>query len=132
MGLLIVLVGMQCYHPEKMDRSDYLASYITKTNPPVEVRVVLRGTCYNCHSNTTIYPWYTYVASVIYGLADHMEEGKEDLNLSDWDGYSAKKKVHKLEEVAEMVEKEEMPLGAYTWTHAEARLTKEQKRLIID
>ena len=53
------------------------------------------------------------------------------MNFSDWENYSVKKKDHKLEEVIEMVEAGEMPLNEYTWTHKTAKLTKEQRNLVI-
>jgi hypothetical protein len=59
-------------------------------------------------------------------LADHIEEGKEHLNFSDWENYDSKKKDHKLEEVIEEVKEGEMPLNEYTWTHADAKLSDEQ------
>ncbi|MDX1314936.1 MAG: heme-binding domain-containing protein, partial [Eudoraea sp.] len=87
---------------------------------------------YDCHSNHTVYPWYNNIAPVSYWMADHVDHGKGDLNFSDWATYSGKKKDHKLEEVVEVMEDEVMPLKEYTWTHEEARLSKEQRKAIIE
>ncbi len=130
--LLVVLVGMQFYRPEKNQSvGDYVATFESETQPPSEVKVILKTACYDCHSANTVYPWYNNIAPVSYWLADHVNEGKEHLNFSDWENYSAKKKDHKLEEVIEEVKKGEMPLKEYTWTHADAKLTQDQITALV-
>ncbi len=131
--LLVVFIGMQFYRPEKNTTEDanHLTSFISDTKPSEEVELLLQQSCYDCHSNQTIYPWYNNIAPVSYWLADHIDHGKGHLNFSEWDTYTAKKKDHKLEEVAEMIEDGEMPLNEYTWTHAEANLTDAQKQAIV-
>lgn len=132
-ALLLVFVGMQFIRPEKnQDSSDHLAAFLSETNPPAEVRELLKTSCYDCHSNQTEYPWYNAVAPVSYWLADHVNEGKGHLNFSAWNTYEAKRKDHKLEEVVEMVEEGEMPLNEYTWTHEGARLTEAQRKAITE
>lgn len=131
--LLIVLIGMQFYRPEKNTaEGDYVAAFEAETKPSPEVKQLLETTCYDCHSDNTNYPWYNNVAPISYWMDHHIEEGKEHLDFSDWGNYTVKKKDHKLEEVVEYVENGEMPLREYTWTHKEARLTEDQKRLLMD
>jgi len=130
-ALLLVLIGMQFIRPEKnQDSSDHLAAFLSETNPPAEVRELLKTSCYDCHSNNTMYPWYNNVAPVSYWLADHVKDGKRHLNFSAWDSYEVKRKDHKLEEVVETVKEGEMPLNSYTWTHEGARLTQQQREAI--
>ena len=64
-------------------------------------------------------------------MADHMKNGSKHLNFSKWNDYSVKKKDHKLDEVIEMVEKNEMPLPSYTWMHGDAKLNNTQKKKIL-
>lgn len=126
-ALLVVLVGMQFFRPEKNQaEGDYVAAFVAETQPSPEVQGILKSACYDCHSANTNYPWYSNVAPISYWLADHIEEGKEHLDFSDWANYTAKKKDHKLEELVEEVKEGKMPLNEYTWTHADARLTQEQ------
>lgn len=126
-ALLVVLVGMQFFRPEKNQaEGDYVAAFVAETQPSPEVQGILKSACYDCHSANTNYPWYSNVAPISYWLADHIEEGKEHLDFSDWANYTAKKKDHKLEELVEEVKEGEMPLNEYTWTHADAHLTQEQ------
>ena len=131
--LLLVFIAMQFFRPEKnTDASDHLDVFLTETNPPREVMMVLKQACYDCHSNNTVYPWYSNIAPVSYWMADHIDHGKGDLNFSEWAVYSIRKKDHKLEEVVEVMESLEMPLKEYTWTHKEARLTPEQRKAVME
>ncbi|MCB0375809.1 MAG: heme-binding domain-containing protein, partial [Sinomicrobium sp.] len=125
--LLIAFVLIQFYPPEK-NLSDSVpeTDIIVMTDPPETVKTILKTSCYDCHSNTTNYPWYNAVVPVSYWLADHIKHGKEHLNFSEWGTYNTKKKAHKLEELTEEVKKREMPLNSYLWVHGDARLSDEQ------
>lgn len=117
---------------------------IDKTNPPVnvkmdiftmheassEVKSAIKSACYDCHSNETKYPWYSNVAPVSWWLKNHIDEGREHLNFSEWGTYPLKKRNHKLEECKEEIEEGEMPLSSYTITHGDAKLSVEQKELL--
>ncbi len=130
--LLVVFVGMQFYRPEKnISEGDYVAAFEKETQPPAEVREILKTACYDCHSANTEYPWYNNIAPVSYWLADHIEDGKKHLDFSNWANYDAKKKDHKLEEVIEEVKEGNMPLNEYTWTHADAKLTENQISALV-
>lgn len=131
--LLIVFIGMQFYRPDKnISTVGHTAAFLSETNPPEEVQLILENTCYDCHSNNTNYPWYNNIAPISYWLADHVKEGKEHLNFSEWQSYNPKKKDHKLEELIEEVEGGYMPLKEYTWTHEEARLTAQQNEMVLE
>jgi len=106
--------------------------FITVENAPEDIQIILEQACYDCHSHTTTYPWYSNIAPVSWWLKDHVDHGREHLNFSVWASYDAERREHKLEELAEEVEKGEMPLDSYTWTHAESRLTDEQRKKLID
>ncbi|MFH6985237.1 heme-binding domain-containing protein [Marinoscillum luteum] len=96
-----------------------------------EVSGILKAACYDCHSNETNYPWYASVAPVSWLVIHDTNEGRDELNFSEWATYSAKRKHHKLEEVIEMVEEGEMPLAVYNITHPEGRLTDAQIEALI-
>ncbi|WP_273567234.1 heme-binding domain-containing protein [Maribacter halichondriae] len=133
LALLVIFVLMQFYRPEKnIAQGEHTATFLAETNPPPNVKAILVQTCYDCHSNNTVYPWYDNIAPVSYWLSDHIKHGKGHLNFSEWEAYDTKKKDHKLEEVIEMVESGEMPLKEYTWTHEKAQLTTEQRDAIIE
>ena len=131
-SVLIVLVAVQFIRVDK-NNSDYessVAFFEKETKPNEEVRTILKKNCYDCHSNHTTYPWYSEVFPVSYWLSGHIEEGKEHFNVSDWEKYSDKKKDHKLEELVEEVEENEMPLSSYTWLHG--NIDEQQKEILIN
>jgi hypothetical protein len=95
---------------------------------PAEVRRMLEQACYDCHSNTTRYPWYESVQPVAWWIDYHVRSGKAQLNFSEFGAYSARRAARKLDTLVNEVEQGGMPLPSYTWLHPEARLTAEQKR----
>jgi len=127
-GLLIVLVIIQFIHPAKNQSEGIAANDITKSfGVPDEVQGILKKACNDCHSNNTVYPWYSKIQPVDWWLNDHVVEGKRKFNLSEFITYPAKKQRKKLEEVIETVKEGEMPLNSYTWIHKEAILTEAEK-----
>jgi cytochrome c551/c552 len=104
---------------------------VERENPPVtgvidapaEVVAILERACYDCHSNKTVWPWYSHVAPVSFLVADDVEEAREHLNFSEWDRLSAAERSEAIEEIWEEVEEDEMPLWFYTPLHPEAKLS---------
>ncbi|WP_299669770.1 heme-binding domain-containing protein [uncultured Polaribacter sp.] len=130
--LLVVFVIAQFFGPEKNDGDlATVSAFMEETKPPEDVKKILETTCFDCHSNKTTYPWYNAITPVNYWLEEHIKDGKKHLNFSNWSAYSLKKKEHKMDELYEEVEKGEMPLNSYTWTHADANLTQEQITAIV-
>jgi len=130
--LLIALVVAQFFGPEKNDGNlDTVNAFIAETNPPAEVTQILKTTCFDCHSAKTNYPWYNNITPVNYWLDEHIRDGKKHLDFSKWSEYSLKRKEHKMDELYEEVEKKEMPLNSYTWTHTEANLTQAQIDAVV-
>ncbi len=129
-ALLVLLVALQLYRPEKNEAEMRdVAAFESETSPNGEVVAILENKCYDCHSNKTVYQWYADVAPISLWIADHVEEGNEHFNVSQWETYDDKKKDHKLEELIEEVEESEMPLNEYTWTHE--GITEGEKETII-
>ena len=127
-GLLIVLVIIQFIHPTKNQSESISANDITKSfGVPDDVQGILKKACNDCHSNNTVYPWYSKIQPVDWWLNDHVVDGKRHLNFSEFITYPAKKQRKKLEEVIETVKEGEMPLNSYTWIHKEAILTDAEK-----
>ncbi len=125
--ILVVFIIAQFFGPEKNEGDiATVDAFIEDTNPPKDVQVILKNACFDCHSDHTRYPWYNNITPINYWLASHVEDGKKHFDVSKWNDYSDKKKDHKLEELAEEVEEGHMPLPSYTWTHSDAKLSKEQ------
>ena len=99
---------------------------------PEEVAQLMKAACYDCHSNSTNYPWYSEVAPVSWWLKRHVDKGSAQLNYSEWNTYNEGTREHKKKESAEFVGKGWMPIGPYKLTHPEARLTDEQRQMLVD
>ena len=102
------------------------------TQTPENINVILTRSCNDCHSNKTVYPWYAKITPANWLLANHIEEGRRELNFSVWQTYDARRKKRKLSEICEQVETGEMPHNQYLWIHSEAKLSEEDKKLLCD
>jgi len=130
--VLAIIVIAQFFGPEKNSGEvKSIESFLTETNPPEEVVSILKTACFDCHTNTTKYPWYSNITPINYWMDDHIKHGKDELNFANWTEFSLKKKEHKMEEVWEEVEKNKMPLEEYLWTHSDAKLNESQKQALI-
>ena len=132
-GFVVVLIIIQFFR-------------IDKTNPPVDATIdlaqvvevpapvhqILTSACFDCHSNTTDYPWYTNVAPFSWWIKDHIDKGRDELNFSEWGSYSDKRRLHKIEEMDENVKEGKMPLKSYILVHREADLSKAQQEIMLE
>lgn len=107
---------------------------VDRTNPPIKnepkwdsqaTRDMVKNSCFDCHSNEASYPWYSYVAPVSWLVSNHITEGREHLNFSEWnDDIDA-------DEMIEEIRSGEMPLWDYKLMHSHANLTPEQTDSLI-
>ncbi len=134
LGMAIIGISMQFHRPVKnLGPGAPDARDLTAHHPaPPEIKTLLENTCYDCHSNTTRYPWYAEIQPVGWWLAWHVNDGKKHLNFSTFADYTPKRAARKLEESAELIREGEMPLPSYKLAHAEARLTPEQTQRLAD
>ncbi len=109
-----MLVLIQLFRPKKNSNNMPDLNDISKTvQVPDDVNNLLKTACYDCHSNTTTYPWYAEVQPIAWWIADHVSEGKRELNFSIFNDYKMKRKIQKLEEIEEQLAEKEMPLFSY-------------------
>jgi len=108
-------------------RTDFLMKY----EAPENIAKLVKDGCYDCHSYDTEYPWYSNIAPISWLTKNHVKDGRKHLNFSDWDSYSLKKKIHKLEECYEEIEELKMPEDEYVMMHAEADFTDDQREKLI-
>jgi hypothetical protein len=113
-----------------------------RTNPPVDpakvlqapadVQAILSRSCNDCHSNETRWPWYTNVAPVSWFIADHVKDGRKELNFSEFASYTPRRSARKMHEICEQVETGEMPLTNYLPLHPEAKLSDADRKRLCD
>ncbi len=99
---------------------------------PPDVAALLRKSCFDCHSNETRWPFYSYVAPASWLVADDVKQGRRHLNFSEWGTYSARKQEAKLGKIREEVEEGGMPLPKYLLLHRDATLSQEDRKVIIN
>jgi hypothetical protein len=104
---------------------------IDRTNPPVQndlevsaaVKVILRSSCYDCHSNETRWPWYSHLAPASWLVTHDVHEARRKFNFSSWGLLDQKRIQHLKEHMWEEVSAGDMPPGTYLFAHPDARLT---------
>ena len=131
--LLIALIVIQFFRPAKNEGVEIAANQITAAqHVPENVQQILKVSCYDCHSNTTYYPWYENIQPVAWFLSDHIIEGKKEINFSEFATYATYRRYKKFKEIQKQVKDGEMPLYSYTIPHRDAALSAEQKTTLID
>jgi len=129
--IITLLVLIQFIRPARNYKSVIAGNTLDRiTLVPDSVHELLKHACFDCHSNNTVYPWYANVQPVGWWLANHIKEGKEELNFDEFAGYTSKRQIKKLDEIKRTVHERSMPLSSYTWIHTNARLTTAERDLI--
>ncbi len=117
------------------------------TNPAVvaepawdlpETRALAVRACFDCHSNETIWPWYSNVAPISWLVQRDVDEGREKLNFSEWRVYveiedgEDEEKEYEWDDIEEVIRSGEMPLPIYLVQHPEAKLSLAEKEQLIE
>lgn len=87
------------------------------------IAAVLKRSCMDCHSNRTVWPWYSYVAPMSWLVERDVRRGRDHMNLSDWHQYNLNRQENLLADIASAVKNGEMPLPQYTLVHRNAKLS---------
>jgi heme-binding protein len=82
--------------------------------------------CYDCHSNETVWPWYSHVAPMSWLVQRDVDEGRRALNYSEWD-----RGQREARESAKSVRKGEMPPWFYALPGTSASLTPAERSTLI-
>ncbi len=133
--LLAALIIIQFFRPEKnvSTNSTLSSNDISKAyHVPDEVGKILQTSCYDCHSNNTKYPWYSYIQPVTWWLNDHIVEGKKEIDFSEFATYNIRRRYKKMDEIIKEVKEDEMPTNSYTLIHRDAKLDKDQKLSLMN
>jgi len=97
-----------------------------------KVETILNRSCADCHSNRTRWPWYTNVAPVSWFVIGHVNDGRRDLNLSDWGNYDKRKQTTRLNQMCELVKTGVMPLSSYTPLHPGSKLSGDDVKALCE
>ena len=103
---MIALIAIQFFRPAKNinNKPDGIENDISKVMPvPDNIQTILKTSCYDCHSNNTIYPWYASIQPVAWWMNNHIEEGKKEINFNEFASYSLRRQYKKLGEIIEQL-----------------------------
>jgi hypothetical protein len=131
--LALAFVVMQFFRIDKavppIDSGQTLEAAV---NVPPDIELILGRSCADCHSYTTIYPWYVNIQPAAWFMKDHIDDGRREFNMSIFNTYTPRKKAKKLEEICEQVEAKDMPLPSYLWIHRDAGLQDTEAQALCD
>jgi hypothetical protein len=96
---------------------------------PKEVMTVLKRSCYDCHSSEIVAPWYYNIAPIAWFTKIHVRNARKVVNFSNWNEYDNDKQLKVIEKLPKAIVIR-MPLTSYLYMHEEAKLTKEEKKLL--
>ena len=127
--LIIVIGGFVLFGLIQLipvDRTNPPASLEPKWSTP-EARALVKEHCFQCHSNETEFPWYSYVAPASWLIKWDVVNGRNKFNFSEWD-----KNPGELDEMVSEIQRGSMPPLQYTIFHPTSKLDAQQKQALID
>lgn len=131
--LAVIFVGIQFIRPARTNPAiDQPQTIEAHVQMPPEVSSILARSCNDCHSNKTVWPWYTNVAPVSWWLSNHVNEGRKELNMSEWGRLPRDRQERKLRQMCDEVTDGMMPLSSYLPMHPTARLSEQDKKRLCD
>ena len=122
-GVAIVAGGIQLV-PYGRDHDRLPPGAVVAPWPDADTEALAVGACYDCHSGSTDWPWYSSIAPMSWLTQRDVDRGRDELRFDDWDPDDA-------DDAADTIEDGEMPPRQYTWAHADARLSDDQERRLI-
>jgi hypothetical protein len=124
LALAAFLVVIQLVQPGKTNppviASKALAAHV---EVPQEVQSILMRSCGNCHSNQTVWPWYSHIAPLSWVIVDDVNEGRRHMNFEDWEARAPKQPSDPPLDICKEVREKGMPPVSYRLMHKDARLT---------
>lgn len=128
---LISFVVLQFFQPEKNKSTDTSNLIFKHEQVPADVEVILTNACLDCHSDNTKSVWYDRISPVSWMLSNHINDGKKELNFSEWGTFDDYDKIGALEDIRQEIERSTMPLKSYILMHPEAKLSEEQRKSLL-
>lgn len=122
---LLFVVFLLVIQVIRIDRSNPVVHADLDVDPAVES--ILRKGCYDCHSNETVWPWYSGLAPVSWLVGKDVREGRRHLNFSEWGALDERTRLHTMDEIAEEVKAGNMPPWYYLLMHGGSRLSPSDK-----
>ena len=127
----LIAIGSAALHPFGSVKRVHERAALTKSlSITPSIAAVLQRSCLDCHSDKTVWPWYSYVAPVSWLVERDVRNGRDHVNFSAWDSYTPERRAKLLADMASAVKNHEMPLPQYTIVHRNARLSNAGEDLL--
>jgi hypothetical protein len=121
---IVSFIVIQAFRPSRTNpKADPTYDISTAMSVPPEVAGILNRSCDDCHSNGTVWPWYSNVSPASWLVAFDVNHGRNALNFSEWGMRNPEKNNEMLGEICKEVTEREMPGLMYPMMHAAAKLT---------
>jgi Haem-binding domain len=131
--LAIIFAALQFIRPARTNPPvDEARTILAHTRITPQVAAILDRSCNDCHSNQTRWPWYSNIAPVSWFVVNHVNDGRKEMNLSDWAQYSQDERDRYLKKICMEVKQGAMPLSSYLRLHHEAKLSSEDVETLCD
>lgn len=131
--LACLLVAIQFVRPARTNpQVDESQTIFARTQMTPQVAAIFDRSCRDCHSNKTVWPWYTNVAPISWWLSNHVNDGRRSLNMSEWGKLAQDRQDRKLRQICDEVSDGVMPLSSYLPMHPQAKLSAEDKKILCD
>jgi hypothetical protein len=96
---------------------------LADSSVPLQARSVLQRACRDCHSDSTVWPWYAHIPSVSRQMHSDVARGRAFMNLSKWSGYSDGKQRGLVLAIVAATKAHVMPPPSFIWIHGNAKLS---------
>lgn len=128
LALIIFLAVIQIFQPARTNPnvapSKSLPNHV---RIPEGVYSSLLHACGDCHTNQTVWPWYSHAAPLSWVVVDDVNEGRRNMNFEDWEALQDPKQAHdRLIDICEEVRKKGMPPFSYRWIHKDKQLNSQE------
>lgn len=131
--IVVAVIALQFFRIDKVNPLVVQAETLEATTViPPDIGLIIGRSCNDCHSNQTIYPWYSNLQPMAWMLKNHIDDGRRKLNFSVWNTYTAQKRSKRLDDICEQLESREMPLPSYLWIHRDAVLSDSDAKALCD
>ncbi|MDN5396150.1 MAG: heme-binding domain-containing protein [Chryseobacterium sp.] len=129
---LVVFALIQFIPIDKVNKPvDKAVNFVDAKKTPEKISGLIKGACYDCHSNETVYPKYANIAPISWSVKSHVNEGRERLNFSIWGTYNKELKESMLSKASQNIQNKLMPMPGYIVYHKEANLSDAERTLLV-
>jgi Haem-binding domain len=131
--LSVLFVGIQFIRPARTNPPvDESQTIYARTQMTPQVAAILDRSCRDCHSNKTVWPWYSNVAPVSWFVIGHVNDGRRMMNHSEWGRLDRDRQAKKLQQMCDEVTDGAMPLSVYTPLHPGSKLSSDDVKTLCD